>query len=161
MSHGVRLVDTTEDHIDRIIRDMKTDHVRELAWFGATPSAGAWGSFRNSRGSATCIVGDEVLFAAGVSSLRFTYDGDVIWMLSTNAFDRHVRGALRMLSHLFRVEAWKYTKTNRLEQFLPPPYGVGIRFLEWMGWTRGDVVSIVGKQAVHMHFDRVTPERAA
>lgn len=149
-----RLIPAVEEHIDQIVRSMKPDHVRELAWFDTTPQAGAWGSFHYSRASAAALAGDEVLFCAGVSSKPFSADADAIWMLATNAFDHHIRAALRLTRHLFDVEAWKYTKTNRLEQYLPPPYQTGIRFLEWLGWQRGDVVSMGRRQAVHLFFDR-------
>lgn len=101
---------------------------------------------------------DTLLFVAGVAERPFTPGADAIWYLATADFDRHVRAALRMTRVLFDVEAWKYTKTSRLEQYLPTAYPAGIRFLEWLGWTRGDIVSMGRRQAAHMYFDR--PEEA-
>lgn len=154
MISSPRLVTATEEHMERLVRVMKPDHIRELAWFGFTPASGTWGSFHYSRASAAALAGGELLFCAGVSAKPFNKTGDAIWMLATDAFDRHVRTALRLTRYLFDVEAWKYSKTRRLEQYLPPPYRTGIRFLEWLGWKRGDVVSMGSRQAVHMFFDK-------
>lgn len=153
-----RLEAAGEAHVDRLIRAMKPDHIRELAWFDQSPALGAWASYRNSRAAAAAMAGETLLFIAGVADKPFNPDGDAIWYLATVDFDRHVRAALRMTRKLFDVEAWKYTKTNRLEQYLPTAYPAGIRFLEWLGWTRGDIVSVGRRQAVHMYFDK--PEEA-
>lgn len=156
----MRLDAATEAHIDTLIRRMKPDHIRELAWFDHSPTTGVKASYRNSRAAAAAMAGDTLLFVAGVAERPFTPEADAIWYLATVDFDRHVRAALRMTRLLFDVEAWKYTKTGRLEQFLPPAYTAGIRFLEWLGWTRGGVTSMGRRQAVHMHFDRPAAEEA-
>ena len=150
----MRLDKATTSHAAALIRTMKPDHRRELTWFGQTPSVGVWASYGNSRAAAAAMVGDTLLFIAGVAEKPFNADADAIWYLATVDFDNHTRAALRLTRQLFNVEAWKYTKTGRLEQYLPPGYPTGIRFLEWLGWTRGDVVSIGPRQAVHMYYDR-------
>lgn len=150
----MRLDVATEAHVESLIRSMKPDHIRELAWFDQSPATGARASYRNSRAAAAAMVGDTLLFIAGVAERPFNDNADAIWYLSTVDYDNHARAALRLTRQLFDVEAWKYTTTNRLEQYLPPAYKTGIRFLEWLGWARGDVVSMGRRQAVHMYFDR-------
>lgn len=153
-----RLEAAAEAHVETLIRTMKPDHVRELAWFDQSPATAARASYRNSRAAAAAMAGDRLLFVAGVAEKGFGPDADAIWYLATADFDRHVRAALRLTRILFDVEAWKYAKTGRLEQYIPTAYRTGVRFLEWLGWTRGDVKSVGRRQAVHMYFDRPAKE---
>lgn len=152
----MELVPVTAAHVGRLADNLKPDHQRELAWFGAGNRAGVRRAVDVCEGHALSAVHQgKLLFIAGVQqtpSLRG--DAAVITYLATTDYDFHVRPALRLTRQLFEVEAWKHTDKARIEQYLPPPYRTGINFLvKLFGWTAGGMAWVGGRQAVHMYFD--------
>lgn len=152
----MELVPVTEAHVECLADNLKSDHQRELAWFGMGNRRGVRASIESCEGHALAAVHQgSLLFIAGVQQGASLHgDAAVITYLATADYDRHVRAALRLTRQLFDVEAWKHTKHRRIEQYIPPPYMTGIRFLECLGWQTGGLVYIGARQAIHMYFDK-------
>jgi hypothetical protein len=152
----MELVPVTAAHVEYLADNLKPDHQRELAWFGMGNRRGVRASIEACRGHTLAAVHkDTLLFIAGVQQGASLYgDAAVITYLATADYDRHVVPALRMTRRLFEVDAWKHTQHQRIEQYIPPPYKAGIRFLEFLGWKTGGLVYIDARQAIHMYFDK-------
>ncbi len=153
----MELIPVTAEHVRYLADNLKADHQRELAWFGAGNRAGVRLAIDVCGGHALSAVHQgRLLFVAGVQQTASLYgDAAVITYLATSDFDLYVRKALRLTRQLFDVEAWKHTDKTRLEQYLPPPYKTGINFLsKLLGWTVGGIVMAGARQAIHMYFDK-------
>ena len=145
----------TQEHIEYLIENIKDDHVRELNWFGLSPRHGILSSLENCLGMLSATKNNQLLFIAGVMDRSLFGDASTIFYISTKHYDDHKRHALRLTRELFEKECWKYSRYKKIEQYLPPPYTTGIRFLEWLGWKRGGVFSYGSKQAQHMYYERI------
>ncbi len=152
------ILPATPEHIDLLIRRMKSENKKELAWFGVSPATGAWNSFRGSRAAWSCFMGEDLLFCLGIAKTGRSANADLGWMLMTDDFDKHVYAGLLLVKRIFAVDAWEHILSDRIEQFVPPGYAAAIRFWEWIGWKRGKVVSIGPRQAIHMYCDRPAGE---
>jgi hypothetical protein len=129
------LVPAAPVHVERLVRRLRTEHVREIADTSGLPPLDAVRlSLAASVEAYTLIrpTGD-VLFMMGAEPASPLTGSALLWMIGSHAMDRHPAAVLRAAS--WGVErAFAVTGAHLLEQYIPAWYAIGLRFVERLGF---------------------------
>lgn len=150
MSSEFVIVDAEERDIEYVGSHMRREHMDEVAgMLNLSPED----AVRRSVSDSTRVFagrGDgETLLLCGVGKTPILSDTGSVWMLATPEIDRYALSAAIGLRALFG-QAHEMAGAPVLEQFLPPWYRKGIKWLLWLGWKAMGVRPINGSPHVRM-----------
>lgn len=148
----------SEGDIAHVSANLREEHVREIR--GMTNMDPAAAVRRSMAISRIILAGrmafddgtmTKALFIVGVEKTCLLSDVGSVWMLATREIDDYALSAAAALRELFR-NAHALAGARVLEQWLPPWYRKGIKFMLWLGWRAGEVkrVGAFGEPHIRM-----------
>lgn len=140
--------------IEHVAGNLRPEHRAEIASQSRLGCAEAVRlSVADSRLVLAGRVDGEALFLAGVSKKYLLAPTGSVWMLATPEIDRYPLEVAVALRRLFR-QAHDLSGADILEQWLPPWYRKGIKWLLWLGWRAVGTRKINGTAHIHMIHER-------
>lgn len=144
----------TDADIDHVARHLRPEHVREVEeQSGLAADVAVELSADTSRLVMAGRVEGVPVCLIGVSKTLMLSDVGSVWMVATPDIDRHPLEAAAALRELFG-HAHDLAGARVLEQYIPPWYLKGVKWLLWLGWKAAGNVTLRGKTFIHMTHER-------
>lgn len=129
----------TNEHVLSFAGHIRPEHAREITCLnGMLPDDALLFSVEASKVTLAALVDGQVLclFGAAKPSLLIS-DTATVWMLGREEMDRYGVAVARAFRRVMPY-AHDLAGARVLEQWIPDWYATGQRWVEWLGFTRGE-----------------------